>query len=752
MNSGGLAGSTDSGSTEVGLRFALNIPLSSIILSSDASEASSVSSQLAPISAAKAKFTAICAQGTAPSEETILARASKLTIKDTSRNSFQVSEPTTTASPGQDVTLHYTGAQTTSSNEYISIIIKNSEGNALYYGTPKKVTTADDTVTFTVPEGLDKGDYTVEVLNEQKNPAKQTNYAGLDTVTLSVPTKKAVVTATEQGRSGLWKVVATEDPDAEALATFEGEGTTQTIAFNVPEGTTQVYVVDYAENISEPITLTKDAASPTKEVTYNEGTITLTITDTGAGIKSIDGAEETPTPTGYPKEVEVNITDKNKTSAIVVDALGNEAKLELDLDNVNPTITKAYKKENKAIIKATDAGGAGLWKAVSSNSLDGGLVCPFEGKVNEQQKIITIEGTAPTEVYAIDHAGNISGAKTLEDDTQAPSGTVTYNNGTITLRVTDYKSGIAKIGTTTYTDYPASVNDYTVTTGTPSVEMVDALGNTATKDIDHTPPTASEKFIRVTGGQGYVTITATDADSKLWKVVATKDKNATALGTFAGNQTETIRFTTSNTSLRTVYLVDKAGNVSDAVALTEDSLAPTVSEAFIRVADGKGNVTITATDDGVGLWKVVASKNADVEALGTFEGEGATKTARFTVADSSLREVYVVDKAGNITDVVRLTEDITPPEATRAFIKVVGEQGKVILTATDDVSGMWKVVDVDDTVLYTYTADDTEKVRFNVTDNTLRKVYLVDKAGNKSAAVELVEDSEKPVLTSGYIR
>ena len=56
----------------------------------------------------------------------------KLTLLDNSRN-FAVTETTASGKPGDTITLHYTGA-TTGANEYISVIITDSSGNATHYG------------------------------------------------------------------------------------------------------------------------------------------------------------------------------------------------------------------------------------------------------------------------------------------------------------------------------------------------------------------------------------------------------------------------------------------------------------------------------------------------------------------------------------------------------------------------------------------------------------------------------------------
>ena len=70
-------------------------------------------------------------------------------------------------------------------------------------------------------------------------------------------------------------------------------------------------------------------------------------------------------------------------------------------------------------------------------------------------------------LYIYDRLGNVtSSAITLTEDTAAPTGTVTYNEGNITIDVTDGEgSGIKSINGVSYVDginYPASVPNISI--------------------------------------------------------------------------------------------------------------------------------------------------------------------------------------------------------------------------------------------------------------------------------------------------
>ena len=101
----------------------------------------------------------------------------KLTLLDDSRN-FSVTETTVSGDPGTTVTLHYSGA-TTGTNEYISVLLTNEQGNALYYGRVAEPNSAEGEVSLTIPDALAAGTYTLNVFSEQYNGDYQTDYANV---------------------------------------------------------------------------------------------------------------------------------------------------------------------------------------------------------------------------------------------------------------------------------------------------------------------------------------------------------------------------------------------------------------------------------------------------------------------------------------------------------------------------------------------------------------------------------------------
>ena len=99
----------------------------------------------------------------------------KLTLLDSSRN-FAVTETTASGDPGDTITLPYSGA-TVGANEYISVILVDSSGNATHYGRIAQPTEATGTVEIKIPSDIAPGSYTLKAFSEQCNGEKKTDYA-----------------------------------------------------------------------------------------------------------------------------------------------------------------------------------------------------------------------------------------------------------------------------------------------------------------------------------------------------------------------------------------------------------------------------------------------------------------------------------------------------------------------------------------------------------------------------------------------
>ena len=169
VDSSGSADYRDSISGSAGIRPAFNIDLRSILFTSAAEGGKSSGTTGA---------NALRAVSDNATKEW------KLTLKDESRSSFEVRAAEGAVLEADEgytswtLPVTYSGAKP-GNNEYVSMILADSEGKALYYGNIAKDSAASSGSgqDVAIPEGLAAGSYTMYVFNEQINGDKRTDYA-----------------------------------------------------------------------------------------------------------------------------------------------------------------------------------------------------------------------------------------------------------------------------------------------------------------------------------------------------------------------------------------------------------------------------------------------------------------------------------------------------------------------------------------------------------------------------------------------
>ena len=107
----------------------------------------------------------------------------KLTLRDTFHSGFSaVASSGFTQTKGYsswNVEVTYSGA-ITGTNQYISAMLVNSSGDVIYYGRLEQLGITSNTagtLSIAIPTGLDAGDYTLKVFNEQYNGESKTDYS-----------------------------------------------------------------------------------------------------------------------------------------------------------------------------------------------------------------------------------------------------------------------------------------------------------------------------------------------------------------------------------------------------------------------------------------------------------------------------------------------------------------------------------------------------------------------------------------------
>ena len=101
----------------------------------------------------------------------------KLTIYDSTRTNFRAeTRGYTDVAAGKDIRVGYSGARK-GSNEYVSVIIADEQGQNLYYGRIAEDSESGEAA-VAVPYSLPVGNYTLKVYSEQYNGDYRTDYAG----------------------------------------------------------------------------------------------------------------------------------------------------------------------------------------------------------------------------------------------------------------------------------------------------------------------------------------------------------------------------------------------------------------------------------------------------------------------------------------------------------------------------------------------------------------------------------------------
>ena len=152
----------------------------------------------------------------------------KLTLLDSSRSGFSVTTTSvSTTDHGGDIQIEYSGAKT-GPNEYISVLLKDDDGNPTYYGRSAALTEASGSVTIPVAAGLTAGEYTLYVYNEQYNGDKRTDYASeLQSVSLTVAVAATYTVTYGPGTNGTGTASTATKLEGAPL-TLAGESFTRT--------------------------------------------------------------------------------------------------------------------------------------------------------------------------------------------------------------------------------------------------------------------------------------------------------------------------------------------------------------------------------------------------------------------------------------------------------------------------------------------------------------------------------------------
>jgi len=512
------------------------------------------------------------------------------------------------------------------------------------------------------------GDTTPPEVNAQVTGERddEGNYLDTATVTLSATDSGSGVNkieyALDGGPYGTYSAPITVNQPGQHTVSYRA---TDNAGNTSQPATVSFTVVDSPDPDNTPPTVTAAVTGEQDEngAYVGSATVTITASDTGSGVDTVEYSLDGGAFTAYTAPVTVNAPGAHTVAYRATDKAGNTAPTQSvaftvadppDPDNTPPTTSAAvtgerdgegnYVGEATVTITATDEG-SGV--ATVEYALDGGPYAAYTAPVTVGQP-----GAHTVAYRATDKAGNTSAPKTVtftvvddsEPDTTPPAVTaaVTGNqnaqgqyvgSATVTITATDSESGVDSVQYAidggTYAAYTGPVTVNQPGAHTVSFLATDKAGNTSqaesvaftvveTPDPDSTPPTVTATVDGERDGTGAyvgaatVTIAATDTESGVEKIEYALDG--------APYATYTAPITVNQPGAHTVAFraTDKAGNTSTPQTATftvvtppnPDTTAPTVNAAVAGQQNsswgyvGSATVTLTASDTESGVLRV----------------------------------------------------------------------------------------------------------------------------------------------------
>ena len=587
----------------------------------------------------------------------------KLTLKDSSRSSFSIG---TTAVNGDTLTVAYSGAKT-GTNEYISAVIKDENGEISYYGRMKQTAdsgAASGTAEITLPADFNASTDKLYLFSEQYNGDKMTDYAGaLQEVSLAKNAYTVTYNLTNVAADTLPAFITGDSDFTIAFSTSGDYALPERIAVTVG-GTALTADSSYTYNASTG-SLTIYSSAITGDIVITAGAEAAQISAPDVAVQS--GGSGYTSGAWTDSDVAFTISGSSAPSGI--------AKYQYSINNgqswTDMTISEGSATLTVSENSATADGTAYIFRAVSNSGGEGTASTAVTVKIDKTEPTISV-------------SGNTTGYR------QSDTVTVTPNAGV---------SGIASVTVSKdggeAQDITASyANGYTVTSnGTYTFTVTNGAGVTATDSItydklDQTKPVVSLDIHGYTSDEwtnGDVTLSVSDTsaalgDTKLeykvgdgeWQaytgaVTASEDTNGTVYSfravSASGVESETVSVTVK---------IDKTAPNGD-ITIEENSVKKFIHDVTFGLFFKENvEVAITGTDSGSGVQTIEYYRSAKVlteEQVAALTDWTAYTSAISETAQDAEQFVYYVritDNAGNTTCFASdgATFDLTKPMIT----------------------------------------------------------------------------------------
>ena len=648
----------------------------------------------------------------------------KLTLKDRSRSSFSIG---TTAVNGNTLTVAYSGA-TTGTNEYISAVIKDENGEISYYGRMKQAAdsgAASGTAEITLPADFDASTDTLYLFSEQCNGDKATDYASaLQEISFTYSVTNNLTNITSSNTAVSVPIGGTSEYTATLTATGDyvlPDSITVTVGGSALTAGTDTYTYNSA---------TGELAIKAAAITGNIVITAQATSIASIGVPDVAAQSDGGTYTfGSWAADDVTFTISGSSAPSGID------KYQYSTDNgeswTDMTMTNGTASLTVSDSSTSADGTTYIFRAVSNSGVDGNTSAPITVKIDK---------TAPTlqsDTVTVSASAEISGIAKVE---------VSKDGGEAQDITASYADGYAVTENGTYT--------FTVTNG---AGVTDTDSITYDK-LDQTKPVVSLDTHGYTSDEwtnwtnGDVTLSVSDTSAALGD---TKFEYKVGDGEWQ-EYTDTI--TVSNETDGTVYsfrAISASGVESETVSVTVkiDKTAPdgdiTIEENSVKkfihdVTFGlffKENVdvAITGTDDGSGVQTIEYHRSAKVlteEQVAALTDWTAYAGAISETAQDAEQFIYYVRITDNAGNTICFASNGATFDLTKPVITGIADGADYYTTQS---------VQATDTNLASVTLNGKEVgTEFTIAGNTETEYVIVaaDKAGNETTVTVTMHKTE----------
>ncbi|MFM2476092.1 hypothetical protein, partial [Celerinatantimonas sp. MCCC 1A17872] len=639
----------------------------------------------------------------------------------------------------------------------------------------------------------DDGSYDIYLVDESGNVSAVTTITTDSSISADV--SDGVITVTSAVAGAVYVVPSGTSVSSVAdlgtsVGTIDADGSLDFTEST--DGTYDVYVVDSSNTISSAATVTVDTSPATASATVDGDVITVSSNEAGdvyvvAGGSDVSSLSDLGDSVGtITANGTLDITESTDGSydVYVVDAAGNiSSAATVTVDTTAPT-AGATVADDVITVSSNEAGD--VYVVASGMDISAGISAlgDSEGTITANGTLDISESTDGSyDVYVVDAAGNISSAATVTVDTSPATVSATVDGDVITVSSNEAGdvyvvasgsdvSSLSDLGNSVGTITANGTFDITESTdGSYDVYVVDASGNissaysvtidTTDPEFDGTSPDdasyVNSDSISFSSNETGIAYLVTSEYTSLSNVIDAAGDNYITIS----DADSTYSFNGLADGTYYIYLVDSSNNISEALEVTVDTTAPTISSAEVS-----GTTLTVETDTNESSYTVYVVDASDTvytdDSLNDLidaevaKGTVSDGTGTLTGLADGTYDVYVVDAAGNVTEwssSVTVDEtgptinDVTVSSATLTVDTDTDESSYTVyvVDASSSISADNTLSDLQDAAVAMGTVSDGTGTISGLADGTY-DVYVVDAAGNVTEYTDSVTVSAPDII------